>query len=126
MKKSLRLAGIFFIKKGSKVFENFKGKVNLLSSEFSQKLLEYTSKVSERSLGWFAIILLHLSSVPSLLAVMAGTTDRLPGVDLVLLVWIGLGLLFARAALQKDMLSLVTIGVGFMVQASLMALIFFK
>jgi hypothetical protein len=57
---------------------------------------------------------------------MAGLTDRLPGVDLVLLVWTGLTLLFVKAAVQKDMLNVVTIGVGFIFQAILMALIFFK
>jgi hypothetical protein len=57
---------------------------------------------------------------------MAGLTDRLPGVDLVLLVWTGLTLLFVKAAIQKDMLNIVTIGFGFIIQATLMALIFFK
>jgi hypothetical protein len=34
--------------------------------------------------------------------------------------------LFIKAAIQKDMLNIVTIGVGFILQAVLMALIFFK
>jgi len=34
--------------------------------------------------------------------------------------------LFVKAAVQKDMLNVVTIGFGFIVQAALMALIFFK
>jgi hypothetical protein len=50
----------------------------------------------------------------------------MPPVDLVLLVWAGLGMLFLKAAVQKDMLNLVTIGVGFIVQATMLALIFFK
>jgi hypothetical protein len=50
----------------------------------------------------------------------------MPGVDLVLLVWTGLTLLFVKAAVQKDMLNMVTIGIGFILQAVLMALIFFK
>jgi hypothetical protein len=83
-------------------------------------------KISSETLGWVAVIVLHCSTVPSLLAVMAGLTDRLPGVDLVLLVWTGLTLLFVKAAVQKDMLNVVTIGVGFIFQAILMALIFFK
>ena len=75
---------------------------------------------------WIAVIILHSATIPSLLAVMAGLTDRLPGVDLVLLVWGGLALLFVKASVQKDMLNIVTIGFGFIVQAVLMALIFFK
>jgi hypothetical protein len=35
-------------------------------------------------------------------------------------------LMFIRAAVQKDILLLVTIGFGFIVQAAMMALIFFK
>ena len=84
------------------------------------------SKISSETLGWLAAIVLHASTVPSLLAVMAGLTDRMPGVDMVLLVWTGLTLLFVKAAVQKDMLNVVTIGIGFIIQAVLMALIFFK
>jgi hypothetical protein len=82
--------------------------------------------ISSETFGWLAVIVLHASTIPSLLAVMAGLTDRLPGVDLVLLVWAGLTLLFVKAAVQKDMLNVVTIGFGFIVQAVMMALIFFK
>jgi hypothetical protein len=84
------------------------------------------SHISAETLGWMAVIILHASTIPSLLAVMSGLTDRLPGVDLVLLVWTGLTLLFVRAAVQRDMLTIVTIGFGFIIQATLMALIFFK
>ncbi len=84
------------------------------------------SHISAETFGWLAVIVLHASTIPSLLAVMSGLTDRLPAVDLVLLVWAGLSLLFIKAAVQKDMLNVVTIGFGFIVQAVLMALIFFK
>jgi hypothetical protein len=84
------------------------------------------SHISAETLGWMAVIVLHASTLPSLLAVMSGLTDRLPGVDLVLLVWTGLTLLFIRATVQRDMLNIVTIGLGFIIQATLMALIFFK
>jgi hypothetical protein len=84
------------------------------------------SVISSETFGWMAAIILHASTIPSLLAVGTGITDRLPGVDLVLAVWAGLTLMFIRAAIQKDMLNLVTIGLGFIVQSVLMALIFFK
>jgi hypothetical protein len=89
-------------------------------------ITEKFSHISAETLGWIAVLVLHSSTIPSLLAVMAGLTDRLPGVDLVLLVWGGLALLFLKAAVQKDMLNLVTIGFGFAIQAVMMALIFFK
>lgn len=84
------------------------------------------SHISAETFGWLAAIVLHASTIPSMLAVMSGLTDRLPGVDLVLLVWAGLSLMFVKAAVQKDMLNVVTIGFGFIVQAMMMALIFFK
>ena len=87
---------------------------------------EKFSHISAETLGWIAVLVLHAATIPSLLAVMAGLTDRLPGVDLVMLVWAGLALLFAKAAVQKDMLNLITIGFGFIIQAVMMALIFFK
>jgi hypothetical protein len=96
--------------------------INKFKSFVSTKI----SVISAETFGWLAVIVLHASTIPSLLAVMAGLTDRLPGVDLVLLVWTGLTLLFVKAAVQKDILNVVTIGVGFIVQSVMMALIFFK
>ena len=96
--------------------------VQIIKDFFANKV----SKISAETLGWLGAIVLHASTIPSMLAVMSGLTDRLPAVDLVLLVWAGLTLLFAKAAVQKDMLNVVTIGVGFIAQAVMMALIFFK
>lgn len=93
---------------------------------FKTFITDKFSHISSETLGWMAVIILHASTIPSLLAVMAGLTDRLPGVDLVLLVWAGLTLLFIKAAVQKDLLNVITIGLGFIIQAVMMALIFFK
>jgi hypothetical protein len=97
-----------------------------MMQEFKEFVTTKIDTISAETFGWLAILVLHASTIPSLLAVMSGLTDRLPGVDLVLLVWTGLSLLFVKAAVQKDMLNLITIGFGFIVQAVLMALIFFK
>ena len=83
-------------------------------------------QTSAETLGWLSIILLHAATVPSFLAIMSGLTDRAPAIDLVLLIWTALTLLFFKAAVQKDMLNLITIGLGFIVQASMLALIYFK
>lgn len=82
--------------------------------------------ISAETLGWLAVIVIHASTIPSLLAVMAGLTDKMPAADIVLLAWTGLTLLFAKAAVQKDMLNVITIGLGFIIQSVLMVLIFFK
>jgi hypothetical protein len=83
-------------------------------------------KVSAETLGWLANIALHCATIPSFFALMTGITDKPPAVDLVLMIWATLGLLFFKAVLLKDLLNIVTIGVGFIVQAAVMALIFFK
>lgn len=102
--------------------ENMIDNINKFKEFVSSKI----SVVSAETFGWLAAIVLHASTVPSLLAVMTGLTDRLPGVDLVLLVWTGLTLMFIKASIMKDMLNIITIGLGFIIQAVMMALIFFK
>lgn len=86
----------------------------------------HVAHLSAETLGWLAVIFIHSATVPTLLAVLTGLSDRMPTVDLVLLVWAGLVALFAQACVQRNMLQIITIAGGFMVQASLMALIFFK
>ena len=83
-------------------------------------------KVSADTLGWLAVILMHAATIPSLLALLTGLSDRTPGLDIVLFVWAGLVLLFGRAIVLKDTLNIITIGVGFITQAVIMAVILFK
>jgi hypothetical protein len=94
--------------------------------DFKIAVVATISRVSSETFGWVANLVLHAATIPSFLALMSGLTDKMPPVDLVLLVWAGLGLLFVRAAVQKDMLNVVTIGLGFIAQATMLALIFFK
>ena len=94
--------------------------------KFKTFVTEKFGLTSAETLGWLSIILLHAATVPSFLAIMSGLTDRAPSIDLVLLIWTALTLLFFKAAVQKDMLNLITIGLGFIVQASMLALIYFK
>jgi hypothetical protein len=77
-------------------------------------------------LAFLAVVLIHSATIPTLLAVLTGLSDRMPTVDLVLLTWAGLTALFAQACVQRNMLQIVTIAGGFIMQSSLMALIFFK
>ena len=84
------------------------------------------SKITADTLGWLAAILIHCSTIPTLVALLKGVTDRTPGLDIVLFMWTGLLLLFVRAVVLKDILNILTIGVGFILQAALMAGILFK
>ena len=89
-------------------------------------LQEHLPQLSAETLGWLAAIVFHASTIPTLLALMTGLSDRTPSLDIVLFMWAGLVLLFMRAVVLKDMLNIVTVGAGFIVQAVLMALILFK
>jgi len=106
---------------GSKVI-NVYGVTDKVKQFFNNNV----SKFSAETLGWVAILFLHGATIPSLLALMTGLSDSPPPVDVVLMLWTALVLLFTKAAVQKDMLNMLTIGFGFVVQAVLMMLIFFK
>jgi hypothetical protein len=89
-------------------------------------LNNHLHKISADTLGWLAAIVLHCATIPSLLALMTGLSDHVPSLDVVAFLWAGLVLLFLRAIVLKDTLNIITIGVGFIVQAALMALILFR
>lgn len=86
----------------------------------------HLARVSSETLGWLAILLFNCTLVPTLLAIMTGLSDRTPSLDIVGFLWAGLILLFFRAIVLKDMLNIITIGVGFMIQSVLMAFILFR
>jgi hypothetical protein len=87
---------------------------------------ENIAHLSAETLGWVAVILVHLATIPTLVAVLTGLTEKLPPVDMVVLMWLGLFMFFVRSVIAKDLLNIITIGFGFFVQAVLMALIIFK
>ena len=89
-------------------------------------LEQHLPKVSAETLGWLAVVIIHCATVPTLLALLTGLSDTVPNLDIVLFMWAGLVLLFARAVVLKDMLNIVTIGAGFITQAVIMAMILFK
>ena len=89
-------------------------------------LQEHLPQLSAETLGWLAATVFHAATIPTLLALMTGLSDRTPSLDIVLFMWAVLVLLFMRAVVLKDVLNIVTVGTGFIVQAVLMALILFK
>ena len=84
------------------------------------------ARLSADTLGWLAAIVLHCATLPSLLALMTGLSDKTPALDMVLFLWGGLSLLFLRAVVLKDFLNIITVGAGFIVQAGFLAFILFK
>lgn len=102
------------------------GKLSNLK-EYIRDFLEHKLRPSTaESIGWIGLVLLLASLIPTFLAVMAGVTDKMPPIDLVLFMWAALITFFLRAAILKDTVIILTIGVGFMVNAVFMALILFK
>ena len=105
-------------------------KLLVLIQNFKNNATNYLSTqlhtISADTLGWLAVILIHAATIPSLLALLTGLSDQTPTVDVVMFTWAGLCLLFGRAVVLRDSLNIITIGVGFIVQAVLMALILFK
>ena len=87
---------------------------------------EKFSHISAEAVGWLAIVFIHCATIPSVLSLIMGMSDRLPSLDVVMFAWGGLLLMFIRALIVKDMLNIITIGVGFFIQAFLLALVVFK
>lgn len=82
--------------------------------------------ITANTLNWLAVVLLHLATMPSLISVMWAWTDKMPMLDIVLLTWSGLVVLFLQAWVQKNMVLMATNTAGFMIQSLIMAIIFFR
>lgn len=90
------------------------------------RFLQALNLVSAETLGWLAVIMLHASTVPMLMALLSGLSDRTPPLDMLLLIYGGLIALFLQALVRRNMLQIATISAGFVMQAVLAAMIFFK
>jgi len=108
-----------FDTKGGINFDGFKDGV-------STWFKEHFARLSADTMGWIAAIFIHLSTIPTLIAASAGLSDKMPPVDMVLFMWAALLLMFVRATILKDSLNIITVGLGFAVQAVLMSLMIFK
>lgn len=97
-----------------------------LPGNFYSLLKEHIGKISAHTLGWITILLLHFAAVPTLLAVLVGTTDKMPSVDIVLFIWSALITLFFKAMIEKNFLYVATVCVGFAAQTIIMSLILFR
>jgi hypothetical protein len=87
---------------------------------------EHLGKISAHTLGWLTIVLLHLASIPTLIAVLMAQTDKLPPVDLMIFVWSALITFFFKSLIEKNYLYTATICIGFAAQTVIMSLILFK
>ena len=96
--------------------------VNKLWLEFKSSIRQ----VSIDGIGWTGLIALHAVTIPSLFGLMTGLTDNTPPIDMVIILWAAMALFYIKAILERNVVSLVIIGLGFIMQSILMALVFFK
>lgn len=90
--------------------------------EFKQAL----KNIKSETIGWVGLICLHGATIPGLMALMMGITDNVPSLDVVMLLWTGLILFFIKAMIERNMVNIATISIGFIVQSFMLVLIFFK
>jgi hypothetical protein len=89
-------------------------------------LQKHAPALTANTLLWIAVVLMHSATLPSLMAVLWAWTDKMPQLDMVLLIWTGLAAMFVQSLVARNTLITITVSVGFMIQAGLMALIFFR
>ena len=94
--------------------------------KISKSFTENIGSLSAETLEWIGVVLIHLATIPTMIAVLTGLTEKLPPIDIVVLLWLGLLMFFIKSVLSKDLLNIITIGFGFFVQATLLALVVFK
>ena len=75
--------------------------------------------------GWLAMVMLHSNTMPTTISVIMGYNAILPPLSMVLLTWAGLALYLWRAVYQRDMLYIVSNGIGFALNSLLLAIIVF-
>lgn len=103
-----------------------KSNAGMVASAVVNFFKDHLGNISARTLGLLAIVLAHFSSVPTLMAVLLGQSDKLPPVDLMLFVWASLVAVFFKSLIEKNSLYVATIAIGFAAQTVIMSLILFK
>ncbi len=99
-------------------------KFNQLKNQLFSYFEGFTKATADR-FAWISVVVLIGATIPGFIAVMAGATDKMPPLDIILMLWTGLLLYFVKSAILKDMLMVVTIGFGFAIQAVMLGLIYF-
>lgn len=94
-------------------------------SDTVAKFFSGLTKATADSLAWFSILIFNAATIPTFIAVMSGHSQKMPPLDIVVMIWVGLLMYFIRSVILKDMLMTVTLGLGFATQAILLGVIFF-
>lgn len=108
---------------------NFSKFIDYIGNFLSNVWIDIKSSIRQVSIdgiGWTGLIALHAVTVPSLFGLMTGLTDTTPPIDMVIILWAAMALFYIKAILEKNIISVMIIGLGFIMQSILMALVFFK
>ena len=108
------------------IIENVKVKAQAFGKKLATDFGNTIKQVTIDGIGWTALIALQAVTIPSLLGLKAGLTDNTPPIDMVIILWVAMGLFYLKALLEKNFVALFIMGLGFIGQAMIMALIFFK
>ena len=106
--------------------DNVKSKIVKFFAKLWTEFKSSIRQVSIDGIGWTGLIALHAVTIPSLFGLMTGLTDNTPPIDMVIILWAAMALFYVKAILEKNVISIVIIGLGFIIQSAMMALVFFK
>lgn len=120
------MANTSFIRNMKLSFYIFLNKVRLFFNNLYTEFKNSIKGISIEGINWTALLTLQAILLPSLLGLMSGLTDDVPPIDMVLILYAALALFYIKAIIEKNVISLIIIGAGFIGQSILMALIFFK
>jgi hypothetical protein len=70
--------------------------------------------------GWIGLILIQGSVIPTTTKALIGLNPQLPPIDMVAMVWVGLWLFTIRAVAQRDVLYILSSGIGAVLQTILL------
>jgi len=76
--------------------------------------------------GYVGIFLIQGANLPSLFSLAMGWDTNLPPLSMVLLVWAGLFLFLLRSIYNKQILYIVSEGVGILLQSIMLAIIVYS
>ena len=99
--------------------------INKIKEFFDIRTKVFIASLSADLLDWLAIIFLHIAFIPTYLMLLSGYTDRMPSLDIALILWSTLALLFLKALVQKNLANIFSIGLGFIIQLFFVGFIFF-
>ena len=79
-------------------------------------------KISEFG-GWIGMILIQSSTIPVSISIIRGNAERIPPIDMTVMIWVGLFFFLLRAIANKDNLYIVSNSVGFFFQTILLSIL---